>query len=91
MKYLAVLFIMLSGCVAKGVNTTIFLKEDSSRLYNLNGDDCLESGYQVIKTPNGKQYRLTYYYSNCDIHKDRILKEFEIKHWAPSGTIEIQR
>lgn len=89
MKYL-VLCLLLTGCASKGINTTMFLKEDGSRLYNLKGDDCLESGYQVIKAPDGQQYRLTYYYSNCDVHRDRLLKEFEIKQWVPSGKVELK-
>lgn len=76
--------LLLTGCASKGINTTMFLKEDTSRLYNLQGNDCIESGYQVIKAPSGEKYRLTYYYSNCDIHRDRMLEEFELNQWSVS-------
>ena len=84
--------LLMSGCSVKGVNATMFLKEDGSRLYNLQGKDCLESGYQIIKMQDGENYRLTYYYSNCDVHRDRELKEFELKDWAikPKGSVGIQ-
>lgn len=76
------LCLLLTGCASKGINATLFLKEDDSRIYNLKGDDCLISGYQVIKAPDGQRYRLTTYFSNCDVHTDRLLKEFELKDWG---------
>lgn len=78
MKYLLIcLFIV--GCGAEKVNYTVFIKEDSSRLYNLEGVDCIESGYQLDKNGN----RLITTYLNCDVHKERHLNEFELKQWIP--------
>lgn len=76
------MLLSLSGCAYKGINATLFLKEDDSRLYNLQGTDCLVSGQQIIKAPDGQRYRLTTYFSNCDVHTDRYLKEFELKQWG---------
>lgn len=78
---LSVILVFLSGCSIKGVNTTMFLKEDGSRIYNLKGEDCLESGYQAVKAPNGDTYRLITFYSNCDVHKERDMKDFEPQQW----------
>lgn len=87
MKYLMTLIlgIILTGCATKGVNTTMFLKEDYSRLYNLKGEECSESGYQVDKDRDEKveeHHNLTTYYSNCDVHRVRRLQEFEPKQWG---------
>lgn len=81
MRILICCMFLLSGCASKGVNTTLFLKEDGKRFYNLKNEDCLESGYQVDKGPDG-QYRLITYFSNCDIHTERKMKEFEPKLWG---------
>lgn len=73
--------IFMAGCSAHRVDTTLFLKEDSSLLYNLKGDTCLESGIQILKAPNGELYRMITIYENCDVHKARIMEEFEPKQW----------
>lgn len=79
MKYLLFFTLVLSGCATLRPNSTIFLKEDGSKLINLKGEDCSESGYQLDK--EGK--RLITHYSNCEVEKSRELQEFEIKQWKP--------
>lgn len=82
MKYL-LLALVLTGCSSKYINATLFLKEDDSHWYNLQGKDCLNSGYQLIKNTDGETFRIVSYYSNCDVHSERTLKEFEIEQWVP--------
>lgn len=90
MRYFTlVLAILIMGCSTKGIVATIFLKEDKKRLYNIKtGEDCSESGYEVLQNAD-KSYTLITYYSNCEIHTERHLEEFEIKNWRPSGNIKI--
>lgn len=77
------LLILLSGCTLKGLNTTLFLKEDDKRLYSVYGGECMESGYVVKKELNAENiYSLTSSYSNCSIESIRTLKEYEIKDWG---------
>jgi hypothetical protein len=76
LKYL-VLCLLLAGCGGARVNYTVFLKEEESRLYNLKGDDCTVSGFQLDKDGT----KLTTYYGNCEIHSERKLKEFEPEQW----------
>lgn len=81
MKYWILMTILLCGCSTKGIVATIFLKEDRKRLYNIKtGEDCSESGYEVVQNED-KSYTLITYYSNCEVHTDRHLEEFEIKNW----------
>jgi hypothetical protein len=83
MKYLC-LGLLLCGCAVKDPNATIFLKEYNMRLYNLNGEDCIETGYQLVKSIDGTDsYRLITFYSNCSVHKEHLLDEIEIKAWKP--------
>lgn len=77
MKYL-LLALLLSSCAPLRVNYTVFLKEDESTYYNLQGNECIESGYQLDE--QGKQ--LITFYSNCDFHRYRLLKEFEPGQWS---------
>jgi hypothetical protein len=79
------LFIMLllTGCAEKGVVATIFLKEIDSNIYNLKGELCLESGFQINKEKEPDIYDLITYFNNCDIHLERRLKDFELKQWVP--------
>ena len=84
------LLIVLTGCSTKGINTTLFLREEASRLKDLKGNECLESGYQVIKDrerPSEDKYILIVYYQNCDIHRERLLNAFEPAQWGikPKG------
>ena len=79
-------FCIVAGCSTKGVDATIFLKEDDSRWYNSQGKDCLESGYKIIKNDRGDTYRIVTYFSNCEVEHERTLKEFELKQWIlPKG------
>lgn len=84
--------LFLTGCASKGINATLFLKEDDNRWYNLQGKDCLESGYQVMKNLDGDDYRIVTYFSNCEVHRERTLKEFELKQWGvkPKGSVGLQ-
>lgn len=89
MKYLIFCF-LLTGCSVKGINSTLFLKEDGSRLYNLDGQDCLESGYKISKMPDGHYYRIVTYYKNCDIHKERQMEEFEPRQWGIKEKLDLK-
>lgn len=75
MDKIILLFVLLmaSSCGADRVGYTIFLKEHESRLENLKGDECLESGYQIYK--EGKE--LIIFYTNCEIHSYRTLDQFD--------------
>lgn len=73
----------------------MFLREEAARLKDLKGNECLESGYQVMKDrerPNEEAYILIVTYSNCDVHKERLMKSFEPVQWGikPKGSIGIQ-
>lgn len=82
MKYL-IFVLLLTGCSTKGVDAVLFLKEDDHRWYNLEGKDCIESGYQIRKNEDGESYRIVSYFSNCSVHSERTLKEFEVEQWLP--------
>lgn len=81
MRYLLVFGLLLTGCANKNVNATLFLREKDQTLNNLKGDACLESGQQIIKATDGETYRMIHFYSNCDVHLNRKLEEFELKQW----------
>lgn len=89
MRYFTlVIALFLSGCMTKGIVETIFLREDKGRLYNIeNGDDCLESGYEIVDNDD-KSYTMIVFYSNCAIHRERHLQPFEIKQWRPNAEIK---
>lgn len=78
---LLLLSFYLTGCASKSTNSTLFLKEDSSQLYNLQGSPCIESGLQVVFPSDNNTYELITLYINCDIHKNRIMESFEPKQW----------
>lgn len=79
---LLAIFLFTSACSTKGINTTLFLKEDDSRFYNIKDEDCLESGYQIKKHTKFKdKWVIITSYENCAIHKERVLKDFEPKQW----------
>jgi hypothetical protein len=79
MKYFLLLSMLLPGCMTHTGNTTLFLKEDNSRLYDLKAIDCIESGLQVVQDETG--YKLITYYKNCDVRRERHLDEIEVKQW----------
>lgn len=66
---------LMTGCGATKVNYTVFLKEHSSKMENLKGDECMESGYQLYK----EGAELIIFYENCDIHIYKSLDEFDPK------------
>lgn len=70
-----ILLLLLTGCGAEKVNYTIFLKEHASKIENLRGAECEETGYQLHN--NGTE--LIIFYGNCDIHTYKILDEFDPK------------
>lgn len=74
------LLLVLTGCSLKASNTTIFLKERNTRIYNLSGEECLVSGYYLTNLW-GTQYRLVTVFENCDVRHERILDEVELKQW----------
>lgn len=80
--FLSLILLSFSACSAKGINATLFLKEKDQRLVNLKGDACLESGQQIIKAPDGEYYRMIHFYSNCDVHLNRKMEDFEPKQWG---------
>ena len=79
--------LLICGCAEKGIVATIFLKETNRKFYNLNGDACLLSGYEIIKEEDGKHYDLVTYYSNCLVHEEHQLEEYEIPQWKPKMEI----
>lgn len=84
--FICLSFNMLLGCGANK-NGALFLKEEDKFITDLKGNNCTESGYQVVQAPNGEHYRLITFYSNCDVRVDRKMKEFEPKQWGikPKG------
>lgn len=76
------LIFLLAGCSTKGVNATLFLKEKDQFLTNLEGGACLESGQQIITAPDGTHYRMVHYYSNCNVHLNRRMEDFEPRQWG---------
>lgn len=77
-----ILSVMLVGCSTKGVNATLFLQEEDSKLVDLAGATCLESGYQVMKHPALEdKFILITTYENCKVTKERVLRDFEPKQW----------
>lgn len=91
-KLLTFLFLtsILVGCASKRVSTTIFLKETDRRFTNIKGHNCLVSGYDVKPNKDSNTYRLTTYYSNCDIRETRTLEEFEVMQWAKKNKLKLQ-
>lgn len=79
---LSCLSIFLIGCSSRA-NVTLFLKEEDSRLVDLNGKDCIESGMLIIKDEDkeGQYYRIVTLYSNCLVQTKRRMKEFEPQQW----------
>lgn len=83
MKYLFLAFLLV-GCSRPNVSYTIFLKEDGQGvLSNLQGENCLESGYQLYN----ESTRIITFYSNCDVHYSRKLQEFEPDQWQPKKKV----
>lgn len=80
MKYGITILLFSTGCATLTPDYTIFLKEENNHLKNFKDETCNESGYQLRKQKDGK-YRLTVYYSNCDVEMFRLLKEREKEHW----------
>jgi hypothetical protein len=74
---LLALVFLLNACGATKVNYTLYLRETNYSLYDLKGNECLISGYQLDS--NGT--RLITFYKNCDIHAQRALEQFELKQW----------
>jgi len=85
-KYL-LLVLLLSSCSPLRANYTVFLREDESIYYNLQGNRCIESGYELDK--QGKE--LITFYSNCEFHKYRLLKEFELNQWSNKKHISVDK
>lgn len=73
--------LLLAGCGANK-SATLFLKEKDQQFTDLYGNNCTESGYVIIKAPNGEHYRMITTYSNCDIKIDRRMEEFEPQQWG---------
>lgn len=78
--FTSLIFLSLCGCATLEPDYTIFLKEEQWNIRNLQGDNCIESGYQIRKQKD-ESYRLTVFYENCDVHTYRLLKEREKEHW----------
>lgn len=76
MKYI-LLSLFLVGCSTRNTST-VFFKEDDSTLINLEGANCQQSGLIVDE----KKHTLTEYYTNCNVHKIRKLKDYEPKQWG---------
>ena len=89
----SILLLSTLGCGAtKGVNATLFLKETDTRFYDLKGNSCLVSGYDIKPNLGTDTFRLVTYFANCDVREERTLKEFELKIWGvkPKSNIGIQ-
>lgn len=74
------LTVFAASCSPMRANYTVFLKDKEEYLYNLKGETCLESGYQLDDTSQ----RLITTYKNCDVRLNRKLEEFEPKQWLPN-------
>lgn len=78
-------FLLLAGCAPKASQLTIFLKEKTTRIYRLDGKDCLASGYLIVPA-HGGGHRLVTVFENCDVRHERLLDEVEIKQWIKPPT-----
>jgi hypothetical protein len=92
--FTSLIFLSLCSCgPIKGVNSTIFLVQKQYRLYNSKGEDCLVSGYTIMRDMGQKErYKMTTYHSNCDTWEDRYLEEFELPQWGirPKGELKLR-
>lgn len=77
---LVCLAVFAASCSPMRANYTVFLKDKEESLYNLKGETCQESGYQL----DDSNRRLITTYKNCDVHLNRKLEEFEPKLWLPN-------
>lgn len=75
-----IFLISLTGCALKPSHT-IFLKERNYTIVNLKGEDCLQSGIQILSTKAPK-YQMRYSYKNCEVTVIRDLQEYELKQWG---------
>jgi hypothetical protein len=78
-----ILLIILSGCAEKTVVATIFLKETNRQLVDLNGNVCLQDGFELLREQDAKHYDLITFYKDCSVHELRQLEEYEIPIWKP--------
>jgi len=85
---LIILLIVCSSCSTRS-QTTVFYKEDEAWSINLQGDHCQQSGIKV----NESDLTLTEFFKNCDVHKIRKLKDYELPQWGikpPKGRVGLE-